>query len=269
MPGMLPDNHDNAAAGGAHPNTFRAFRGRADLKNAYCTILRNGYRALHQLREDLRAASDVGDLVNSERPISVSEAIGNQHNGCANILVDELQIPGPVLAMMDELFMLLPESDAISWPPALFSAIPVGADLSPVWPDMVQFLLYDQHLGVFRFAGREARHLAIQYTQMRSTGAATIHGLTPDEMTINALIHNDNPSVENVMRAIILAESEPLMAAVAISNALSVRAATVNETVRDRVVSALALRYASWVIDRVQRTATQGPQTRSTIAINA
>lgn len=269
MSDMPPSNHDNETARESYHKAFSAFCGRADLKNAYCTILRNGYRALHQVRADLGEASDAGDLINSERPISVSEAIGNQHNKCANILVEELQIPGTFLAIMDEVFMLLPEPDAISWPHALFSAIPVGADLSPVWPDMAKFLLYDQHLGVFRFAGHEARRLAAQYMQMRSTGATTIQGLTPDDMTINALISDDNPSVDNVVRAAILAESEPLLAAVAISNALYVSAAQVNESARNRVMPAIALRYASWVIDRVQRTAVQGDSTRPTRTITA
>jgi len=57
----------------------------------------------------------------------------------------------------------VPKAEAMQWPELFLKAIPVGADLSLVWPRFAVWLLSDEHHGVIRFAGgRKDVEAAIQ-----------------------------------------------------------------------------------------------------------
>jgi hypothetical protein len=53
----------------------------------------------------------------------------------------ELGIPVGLARLEDQIFERLPESEAMKWPAAFLSAIPVGADLTLVWPRFALWLL--------------------------------------------------------------------------------------------------------------------------------
>ena len=65
----------------------------------------------------------------------------------------ELGIPIQLAYLEDQLFELQPSIDALEWPSRFLTAIPVGADLTGVWPQWVVWMLEDSAHGVIRYAG--------------------------------------------------------------------------------------------------------------------
>ena len=75
----------------------------------------------------------------------------------------ELGIPVELARLEDGIFEGLARSDAMDWPEAFLDAIPVGADLSLVWPRFAHWLLVDDEHGVIQYAGsHEGARTAIQ-----------------------------------------------------------------------------------------------------------
>jgi len=71
----------------------------------------------------------------------------------------ELGIPATLAYLEDQLFESLPTEAAQQWPEHFLEAIPVGADLSLVWPQFAIWLLTDPQAGVIRFSrDDQARH---------------------------------------------------------------------------------------------------------------
>ena len=69
-----------------------------------------------------------------------------------------------VLAQLEDwLFGYLSESRFKAWPGQFLQAIPVGADLSKVWPQLAVWLLVDTTQGVIHFAKTESQREAIQH----------------------------------------------------------------------------------------------------------
>src|ERR1700722_7863880 len=68
----------------------------------------------------------------------------------------ELGIPERVAYLEDQLFELLPAAEAQTWPERFLDAIPVGADLSRVWPQWAVWMLVDPTRGVINLAGDRA-----------------------------------------------------------------------------------------------------------------
>lgn len=62
----------------------------------------------------------------------------------------------------DRIFEGLPKEEAKQWPERFLNAIPVGADLSLVWPKFAVFMLADKDHGVIKFAKKEKTKKAIQ-----------------------------------------------------------------------------------------------------------
>lgn len=60
----------------------------------------------------------------------------------------DLGIPVQLAHLEDAIFENLPNSKAKDWPPAFMSAIPLGADLSGVWPRFAAWLMTDPVYGV-------------------------------------------------------------------------------------------------------------------------
>jgi len=71
----------------------------------------------------------------------------------------KLGVPTILAYLEDRLFESLPAEAAQQWPAAFLEAIPVGADLSLVWPKFAVWLLTDPQDGVVRFSrDDQARH---------------------------------------------------------------------------------------------------------------
>lgn len=232
---------------------MNAFHGRMALKSAYCQVIRDGYQTLAQIRQDLQGSIPIEDLVDQNRPLTVSEAIGNDHGAHTNILAEELQIPATAWAVMDELFMLLPEEDAMAWPGAFLSAIPVGADLSGFWRALSDVILYDPEIGVLRYVTQDSP-LTKKLRALSAAGLPARSLVPHDEATIDAVSDCDRPTAEHVIQACLLADSVPGMAGVSLSHTVDVHTDHAH-CLDDSVAEKIAIRYAAWVIDWMQRFA--------------
>ena len=73
-----------------------------------------------------------------------------------------LGIPRIIARLEDNIFEQLPNELAMTWPRRFLEAVPVGADLSMVWPKMAVWLLTDPIWGVLQFAKREQSKKSIQ-----------------------------------------------------------------------------------------------------------
>jgi hypothetical protein len=78
------------------------------------------------------------------------------HSGNHAAYETKLGVPEVLARLEDAIFEHLPPPESLSWPDAFLSAIPVGADLSLVWPRFAAWLLVDSEAGVSRFAGDRA-----------------------------------------------------------------------------------------------------------------
>ena len=74
----------------------------------------------------------------------------------------ELGIPAYLAWIEDDIFGGLPYHLAKEWPLRFIRAIPVGADLSKVWPKLAVFLLTDQEHGVLQYAQTDKQKQIIQ-----------------------------------------------------------------------------------------------------------
>ena len=76
----------------------------------------------------------------------------------------ELQIGLPIglARLLDELFMKMAAERYAVWPGQFLAAIPVGADLSRVWPRLAIWLLTDAQAGVIRFAQTNDQRAAVE-----------------------------------------------------------------------------------------------------------
>ena len=74
----------------------------------------------------------------------------------------ELGIPAYLAWIEDDIFGGLPYHLAKEWPLRFIRAIPVGADLSKVWPKLAVFLLTDQEHGVLQYAQTDEQKEIIQ-----------------------------------------------------------------------------------------------------------
>lgn len=68
----------------------------------------------------------------------------------------ELGVPTVLAHLEDRLFEMLPSTAAMSWPERFLDTIPVGADLSGVWPAWAVWMLSDPTYGVLRCTGDRA-----------------------------------------------------------------------------------------------------------------
>ena len=71
-------------------------------------------------------------------------------------------IPRILARLEDRIFEGLPESHYLDWPARFLSAIPVGADLTNVWPKFACWLMVDPEHGVMRFAKTERTKASVQ-----------------------------------------------------------------------------------------------------------
>jgi len=76
-------------------------------------------------------------------------------NGSHSDLAKRLGIPLVLARLEDRIFEGLPPKEATLWPTLFARAIPVGADLTMVWPRLAHWMLGDETAGVIRFAKTE------------------------------------------------------------------------------------------------------------------
>ena len=85
----------------------------------------------------------------------ISGAKLRQHNGNHTDLAKRLGIPLVLAYLEDQIFEGLPAESAQMWPTRFAQAIPIGRDLSMVWPRLAHWLLVDEAQGVIRFANTD------------------------------------------------------------------------------------------------------------------
>ena len=74
----------------------------------------------------------------------------------------DLGIPAEVASLEEIIFERLPEEEANRFSLEFLEAVPVGADLSFVWPAIARWLLTDPERGIIRFAQTAETRAAIQ-----------------------------------------------------------------------------------------------------------
>jgi len=72
-------------------------------------------------------------------------------------------VPRLLARLEDGIFEGLPIEQARQWPARFAEAIPVGADLSRIWPQFAAWLLADPQDGIIKFARTDAQRTAIQH----------------------------------------------------------------------------------------------------------
>ena len=77
-------------------------------------------------------------------------------------IYEQFGIPQLLARLEDSIFEGLPSTHYKKWPKQFLSSIPVGADLSTVWPQFAQWLLTDKKWGVIQYAKTEQQRSAIQ-----------------------------------------------------------------------------------------------------------
>ena len=124
--------------------TLQAFHGSDAIKQFYLDRVRwhrahdelvNG--VYYQIRNGKAQMCGVGCTIHSDNHYSYETELG---------------IPTVLARLEDGLFESLPNGQAKHWPEHFLDVIPVGADLSLVWPSFAHWLLLDAEHGVIRFS---------------------------------------------------------------------------------------------------------------------
>ena len=77
------------------------------------------------------------------------------HSSDHSAYESELGIPRILARLEDGIFEALRNELAMTWPARFLESVPVGADLSMIWPKFVIWMLTDSEFGVIRFAKKE------------------------------------------------------------------------------------------------------------------
>ena len=100
----------------------------------------------------------VGCSINSLRAITGKVFDYGNHAAYEELI----GVPRILARLEDGMFERLPDEKSQAWPVRFAEAIPVGADLSLVWPRFAHWLLVDDRDGVIRFAKTDDQRKAIQ-----------------------------------------------------------------------------------------------------------
>ncbi len=94
---------------------------------------------------------------------SLNRKLGKTYNHSDHSVYEEaLGIPRIIAKLEDRLFERLEKEDALKFPLQFIKAVPVGADLSMVWPKFALWLLVDKKVGVIKFAKKDQTKKSIQ-----------------------------------------------------------------------------------------------------------
>src|SRR5262245_36437505 len=123
--------------------TLLAYHGKKSVKSKYLSRLREHRRLDHLVQ-------GTGWEKNGSGPKGCAVGCTLEKYDHARYPI-ELGIPVELAHLEDAIFEGLPKKEAMAWPSAFLNAIPVGADLSMVWPKFALWLLSDPKEGVIRF----------------------------------------------------------------------------------------------------------------------
>ena len=129
---------------------MRAFHNDPAIKRKYLRRVR-----AHRLADDIKH----GFYWQGGKGCAVGCTI---HGGEHRQYETELGIPQVLARLEDRIFEGTANGFAQLWPERFLRAIPVGADLSNVWPRWAVWMLTDEVHGVLRFAQNEGQREAIQ-----------------------------------------------------------------------------------------------------------
>src|SRR5258708_2946726 len=123
---------------------LRAYHGDVSVQAKYVARARG-----HQLADEIDQGTYYDDSGPKLRVCPVGCTIhGSDHTAYE----EEIGVPEILARIEDRLFEMMPLEDAKQWPVKFLEAIPVGADLSMVWPKLAVWMLADPTDGVIRFA---------------------------------------------------------------------------------------------------------------------
>lgn len=114
---------------------MKAFHGRTEIKETYLARIRAHREAdelIHGIYWQDGKGCAVGCTIHSRNHAAYESELG---------------IPAQLAHLEDFLFEHLPNGEAKLWPERFLSAIPVGADLSLVWPKFAVWLLTNKEYG--------------------------------------------------------------------------------------------------------------------------
>jgi hypothetical protein len=140
------------------PKLMIAFHGKPEIKEQYLARLRAHYAADEIVK---------GKYWEQGKGCAVGCTIhGSDHKRYES----ELGIPEVLAYLEDQLFERIPHRLAKEWPIKFLTAIPVGADLSEVWPKFAHWLLVDPVHGVIQYAQNKEviQHIADLYEKHKS-----------------------------------------------------------------------------------------------------
>src|SRR5271165_1429994 len=134
-----------------------AYHGKQEVKELYLSRVR-AHRAADQLRQGFGYwdKDDEGEF----RGCAVGCTL---HSNDHSAYETELGIPRILARLEDGIFEDLPMDRAQSWPEEFLSVIPVGADLSLVWPKFAIWMLSDEVWGVRKYAHSDGSRAAIDF----------------------------------------------------------------------------------------------------------
>jgi hypothetical protein len=127
-----------------------AYHGKQEIKDQYLARVK-AHRAADELIKGTYWENGKGCAVGCT-------VHSNQHASYET----ELGIPRLLARLEDGIFERLPNDLAMTWPERFLDAIPVGKDLSLVWPKFAHWMLLDSEYGVIRFAKTEKTRTVIQ-----------------------------------------------------------------------------------------------------------
>lgn len=122
---------------------LRAFHGDDAIKATYLARVH-----AHRLADDIRH----GFYWEDGKGCAVGCTV---HSGDHSAYETELGIPRIIARLEDRIFEGMGNGNSQEWPERFLSAIPVGANLSLVWPRFAVWLLVDEKSGVIRHATTE------------------------------------------------------------------------------------------------------------------
>jgi hypothetical protein len=128
-----------------------AFHGDPALKAFYLDRLRSHVRQDEIVQGGFKWTASKGGVIGC-----------TVHSNDRSRYEPDLGIPAEVASLEESIFERLPAEEAKRFSLEFLEAVPVGADLSFVWPAIARWLLIDPERGIIRFAQSAETRAAIQ-----------------------------------------------------------------------------------------------------------
>jgi hypothetical protein len=158
---------------------MQAYHNDPALKEQFVTLLKQ-HQAADQIVQGTYWSDGhgcaVGCSIESLRQIKGLRSVDHSNHALYEELIG---VPRILARLEDGIFEGLPTKAAHEWPVRFAEAVPVGADLSRVWPQFAVWLLVDPQDGVIKFAKTERSRQAIQ--EVADLYSQQLNGLTITE----------------------------------------------------------------------------------------